>query len=394
MNTITRFHHVAAGVVAISLVAGACSSGGSEQANAATSEPEAAASAEVSEPTTTATTTDVVEDGIERLEILDPTFLADTVERVSIVDGGGGLLLAVFDAEGEPVEASVGSDADGSAPTATDAFRIGSITKVFTALATMQLVEEGSIDLDAPAADYISRFAVADGVTVRHLLSHRSGIYNVTDVGSFFPAIFDEPSREWTAEDQVELVADEAPVFEPGERFSYSNTNYVILGVLLEEVTGEAYHEVIRTRIIDPLQLDSTYLAGPEEGPALFDPFTGPDGADPDYDYTSLNTAAWAAGAMVSSAGDLHRLFTAVYDGQIVTEETLEEMTAGDDYGFGLELWEKSDGLVGHSGGIPGYSTFVRHDPDSGITAFLASTADLDPGPVTVPVVRALGNAS
>lgn len=176
----------------------------------------------------------------------------------------------------------------------------------------------------------------------------------------------------WTPEDVVTVVADEPTLFEPGSEFRYSNTNYAILGVLIEEVTQQSYHQVVRERILSPLELSSTYLAGYEEGQALFDPYEHE--GDAEFDYTSVEFGAWSAGAMVSSAGDLHTLFAALFDNQIVSSDFVAETTDGDEYGLGMELRELGEGLFGHSGGIPGYRTFVRHSPESGVTVFLAST--------------------
>lgn len=202
-------------------------------------------------------------------------------------------MIAVVDQKGEAIHASIGSDADGNTPSASDSFRVGSITKVFTPLATLTLVDEGAIDLDSPAADYVSRVAVPANVTVRDLLRHRSGIYNVTDVPGFFATVFETPQRVWTAEDQLELIDDRDPLFEPGSQFRYSNSTYVILGVLIEEVTGQRYDEVIRARIIDPLDLTATYLDGFEDGPIPFDPYDHDAASvgDAHYDYTSIATS-------------------------------------------------------------------------------------------------------
>ncbi|MFW2336145.1 MAG: serine hydrolase domain-containing protein, partial [Ilumatobacter sp.] len=273
-------------------------------------------------------------------------------------------MIVVVDSTGDAVAGSAGGDAAGNAPTAGDVFRIGSITKVFTALTTLSLVEEGLVDLDASATDYVTRVPVDADITVRDLLGHRSGIDNYTDVAGFFETVIAESERVWEPEEQVELVVDRPALFEPGEQFSYSNTNYIILGILIEEVTGQPYHDVVRERILDPLEMSSTYLAGFEEGAEPFDPFV--EEPDTGYDYTSIATSAWSAGAMVSSAEDLHTLFTALFDERVLSGATVDELTASSFYGLGVELDQWQDGLIGHSGSIPGYHTFVRYSTESG----------------------------
>lgn len=306
----------------------------------------------------------------EQESILDEEFLAATANEISVTDGA--FLFAVVDKNGDAIEGTNGVDANGVQPTASDAFRVGSITKVFTSLATLTLVEDGDVDLDAPASTYVSRVAVPEEVTVRDLLQHTSGIYNVTNLPSFFDGVFADSGHIWSAEEQLELIADQPSLFEPGSKFRYSNSNYIILGVLIEEVTGQPYHQVVRERIIDPLDLASTYVDGFEDGPKVFDPYDHE--GDLDYDYTSIATVAWSAGAMVSSGEDMHTLFTALFDGQIVSAKMIDMMTDDSQYGFGVELGEWGQGLIGHSGGIPGYFTMVRHSPATGVTAFLAST--------------------
>ncbi len=305
------------------------------------------------------------------LEPLGNEYVQTVVDNVEL--DAGGLLFAVIDANGGVVSGSNGSDAAGLAPTAGDAFRIGSITKVFTSVATLALVDDGLVDLDASAADYVTRVPVPRDVSVRNLLEHSSGIDSYTDNPDFFPATFEDLGRVWTPEDAFEWVADQPPLFEPGSEYRYSNTNYTILGILIEEVTGQAYHQVLRDRIIDPLELSSTYVAAFDDGPAPFDDFQGDLG--PDFDYTSVATAAWSGGALVSSAGDLHTFLSALSDGRIISTDTFEAMIDSDEYGLGLEIHGDS---FGHSGAITGYETFLTHSPETGLTGFVATT---EPGP-------------
>lgn len=306
----------------------------------------------------------------DALAPLGAEFAETVAGNVAVTDGA--FMFAVVAEDGEVISGSTGTDADGQEPSPSDVFRVGSITKVFTSLAVLSLVEDGLVALDDAASDHVSRVPVPADVTVRDLLRHTSGIENYTEGDDFFPELFADPARVWTPEDTVELVGEAPPLFEPGSEFSYSNTNYTILGVLIEELTGRAYHEVVRERILDPLGLASTYLAGFEDGPGVFQPYD-PE-SDGDDDYTSIATSAWAGGAMVSSADDLHRFFTALFDNEIVSDALVAEMLVGDDYGLGIELGEAANGLYGHSGGIPGYETFVRHSPDLGMTGFVVST--------------------
>lgn len=311
-------------------------------------------------------------------DILNEDYLADVVADVSAADGA--VMLAVIDADGESIVANAGGDATGQTPSPSDGFHIGGVTRVFTALAVLTLVDDGVVDLDTPAHQYVARVPVPLDVTVRDLLRDTSGIEDVTSTADFIPAVFDDPGRVWTAEAALEFIEGRPQLFEAGSQYSPSNSNALILGALVEDVTAQAYHDVVRERISDPLGLSATYLPGLEDGPAVFDPYDHLGQAD--FDYTSMATAAGSAGGLVSSAEDLHRVFTALFDGQIVSGEIVEQLSVGDTFGLGFELGDWSDGLIGQSGGIPGYFTIVRHEPVTGITAVVASTVNADLGPV------------
>ena len=381
-------------VVAFCVLLGACSDDSASTTAASTpttttpASTFSAADSSTSEPATTTGT--IADEPVETApidDLLDAAYLTDLASGVAVSEGA--FIVAIVDSDGAAVSGSSGADANGASPGVEDVFRIGSITKIFTSLATLTLVDEGLVDLDAPADSYVTRVAVEPDITVRDLLRHRSGIDNYTSVDGFFETVIAESDRVWEPEEQVNSVADRPLLFDPGSTFSYSNTNYVVLGILIEEVTGQRYHEVVRERIIDPLDLSATYLAGFEEGTEPFDPYDGSD-----YDYTSIATSAWSAGAMVSDAADLHSLFTALFAEEIVSSALVDELTADSFYGLGVELDRWRSGLLGHAGGIPGYFTFVRHSTRSGITAFFAATDDsADMAPAIDPVLDLLADA-
>lgn len=294
--------------------------------------------------------------------LLDQEFVSDIAEQVTPYLIDGFFSFSAIDADGNPVTGSAAAGTVADAPTETDAVPVGSITKVVTSAMVLTLVQDGLVDLDAPAANYVSRLPVPEEVSVRQLLQHRSGIHNYPDE-ALWEQIMLAPSRVWTPEDVLESIADE-PAGTPGLVFSYSNTNYIILGVLVEEVTGQLYHEVVRDRLFEPLGLSAaTYLSGFEEGPWPF-------ALDAEVETTSIATITWAAGSLVSSAADMHVFFTALFDGRLLSDELIAQMTEGNRYGLGLEVDYKSDGLFGHSGFIGGYGSSIRHSPELGVTAF------------------------
>jgi D-alanyl-D-alanine carboxypeptidase len=346
----------------VALVAAACD----DSANTTTTTPQA-------------TTTTVVSPAV------GDELLSGQLAGVSTPEGKGAFMVAVVDAGGAVDYASEGSDPAGIPLTPDAVFRIGSITKVFTAALTLSLFDDGEVDLDSPVTDYVTRVRVPDDVTVRDLLQHTSGIPNYTDSPMrLVSRALDDPQRVWLPEETIGLVEDKEPLFEPGARFSYSNTNYSILGVLIEEVTGLPFAAVLRDRILEPLGLDSTYLDGFEEGQDPFGAYTtfgptndpGTNAGPIDFEYTAIATDAWAAGAMVSSVEDLHAFLSALFDGQVISAESLAAMTSNEEYGLGIGRFPDFGELYGHSGGIPGYGTLVMHAPDTGKTAVWIVTND------------------
>jgi D-alanyl-D-alanine carboxypeptidase len=212
-------------------------------------------------------------------------------------------------------------------------------------------------------------------------------------------------------------LTDEMPrAFPPGSEFywGYSNTNYVILGVLIEELEGRPFHDVLRTRLFDRLGMDTTYLAGYEEGPepvqGYFSPTFTPPAEPIDFPYTAIATSAWAAGGLVSTARDLHTLFVAAFDGSVVSAGRVVDMfeeprpipvalfglTAT--YGLGVQVFERFagrplEGFVGHIGDVPGYVVVAAHHRDSGTTIVWAVTSNvIDPSPMLYPAAEAVAN--
>jgi D-alanyl-D-alanine carboxypeptidase len=301
----------------------------------------------------------------------------------------GGAILAIVQPDGQIAAAASGHQSGGDPIPSDGRVRIGSVTKTFVAVLVMQLADERKIDLDAPARTYIADPALPDAVTVRELLNHTSGIPGNAQKG-FLERVEGSPERALTPEEVLRFIRGVPPLFEPGTGWSYSNMNYIFLGLLIERVTGMPVARVLRARIVDPLGLRDTYLAGDEEGPPVIrTPIRISDRMVPsDYPYTSIATSAWTSGAMVSSAADLGTFFSALFDGRLVSSAALEQMTTvapgseADDppsgYGLGITEWHPARypgmHLYGHGGGIAGFLTLVFHDPASGITYFAAGT--------------------
>jgi D-alanyl-D-alanine carboxypeptidase len=240
-----------------------------------------------------------------------------------------------------------------------DRFRVASITKMVTAATVASLVEEGALGLDDPVTGVLPDSGLDSTLTMRHLLGHRSGLWNYTldpglAAGSWAPSPVEV----------VNAAVEAGSVFPPGSRFAYSNTNYVVLGLVLEAVTGRPAHAVIRARVLDTLGMRRTHLDGPELGEIEAAPGGDPGTADP--------FPAWTDGALVSTAGDLVRFTAAFFAGDLLDPTTVDEMTTevagGSGYGLGVEILEfGGHRALGHRGGIEGYLGGTFCLPETGV---------------------------
>ncbi|WP_437600088.1 serine hydrolase domain-containing protein [Sorangium sp. So ce590] len=252
--------------------------------------------------------------------------------------------------------------------------RIGSNSKTFTAVVVLQLVGEGKVDLDAPVETYLPDLVRGEGIdgreiTVRQLLQHTSGLADYDDVllaGGVFPV-------QHTYFDPHALLdmGLSQPAKAPGSEWAYSNTNYVLAGLIIEKVTGRPLNEEITKRVIERIGLRSTYLPGVGEqsmkGCHLKGYHTDVP-LEPLQDVTELDTSwGWAAGQVIGSPSDLNRFYLALFGGELLEPAQLEElrttvdaaMWPGARYGLGVVSTPLScGGLVwGHGGDIPGYHT-------------------------------------
>ncbi|MDX8054743.1 serine hydrolase domain-containing protein [Lentzea sp. BCCO 10_0798] len=251
-------------------------------------------------------------------------------------------------------------------------FRIGSVTKPFVSTVVLQLAGEGKLGLDAPVSRHLPGL-VDDRITVRQVLQHTSGLHNYTDSMPLDPAGF--PSirfRTWTPQELLAISTSKPLDFEPGTRWSYSNANYVVAGLLIEKVTGRPYQRAVEQRILKPLRLKDTVLPRNSvevPGPHAHGYF--PDASGKPVDVTRLSPSwGWAAGEMISTTRDLDTFLTALLAGKLLKPAQQEELTktsaVSPGYGLGLAVASLSCGtkVYGHDGQIHGYGTMMVGTPD------------------------------
>jgi D-alanyl-D-alanine carboxypeptidase len=244
---------------------------------------------------------------------------------------------------------------------ATDRFRVGSITKAFVATVVLQLVGEKKLRV----TDTVERWlpgVVPNGkrITVRHLLNHTSGLFDYGGDRKWLEAAYRDPLRQWAPREIVAVATAHKPHFAPGAGWSYSNTNYFVVGLIVEAATGHKLESELRRRIFVPLRLRATSLdtvpriAGPHAHGYFVGPLEDVSVGSPSY--------VWAAGALVSTADDVARFFRALLGGRLLRPDLLRAMETtadapGFSYGLGLQKVATPCGVSwGHSGGSPGYS--------------------------------------
>ncbi len=254
-------------------------------------------------------------------------------------------------------------------------FRIGSVTKTFTATVVLQLAEENRLNLDDSIEKWLPGVIQGNGyddkqITIRQLLNHTSGIAEYTRSKSFDLM---DTKKSYRAEELVKMGISMPPDFAPGKSWSYSNTGYVLLGILIETVTGNSYAEEIENRIIEPLELSNTFLPGNSSvipGTKHARGYIQLDGASEPKDVTYYNPSMGSsAGDMISTADDLNKFFSYLLGGKLLKEQQLKQMlttvrtgeAALGRYGLGIYETKLPNGVSiwGHGGSIPGFVTFA-----------------------------------
>jgi len=268
----------------------------------------------------------------------------------------------------------------GTANTPATRFRIGSMNKMFTAVATLQLVEAHKLALDDPIGKHLPGYPnkqVAAKVTVRHLLTHTGG------TGDIFGPEFDQHRLQLREHrDYLKLYGSRGLSFEPGSRFEYSNYGFVLLGALIEHVTGGSYDDYVRDHIFHPAGMRSTGAL--PESVVVSDRAVGYMRASPGSEWVpNTDTLPWrgtSAGGGYSTVGDLLRFAQALESGTLLSEATLAEATRPhqQQYGYGFDVQgQGSLGSYGHGGGAPGMNGDLRIFPQLGYV--VVSLSNLDP---------------
>ena len=291
--------------------------------------------------------------------------------------------------------------------------RVASVTKSFTATVVLQLVDEGRLSLNSTLAEFVPDYPNGENITVGHLLRHVSGIPEIQLVDAYFIASILLFQSHWFTPEGIlrwtylpppfppilDMYTFETiprqPVNEPGEGFHYSQPGYVALGLIVEKVTGKALADVYKKRIIGPLGLTGTRLPRRDDSmdPGGYTNLFGlleekvPGESILRFSANSFHSACWSAGGLLSTARDLTVFLSAMLEGRLFSEESLEHATdwsESGDYGMGL-YFSEYDGFitVGHDGGLPGGGSVNQYIPD--LDVYVGAVMNTDPDWVEAP---------
>lgn len=333
--------------------------------------------------------------------------LGAVLEEFRIAHGVPGIAAALVLDDGRIVAAAAGlADRETGRPmTPETPMLAASIAKTFVAAAVLSLEAAGLLDVDARLADYLGGepwfpgLPNAGHITLRHLLTHRSGLPDhVADAGfaSAFAVRAAADSPPFTAEQLVAFVVGDEPLFEAGAGWSYSDTGYVLLGLVMESVTGERWYRVVEERLLTPLELIHTRPSNGKALPGLAAGYTAPDNPFglPVKSVDAAGRMVWnpavehAGGGFVSTAVDLARWGHALFRGSALSPavrarmlESYPRSTATPDrrYGAGVSVDTASPfgPVYGHAGWIPGYVSSLRHYPRAGVTVAFQINSDV-----------------
>lgn len=247
-------------------------------------------------------------------------------------------------------------------------YRIGSITKMFTATMIFQLIEEKKLTLQTTLSTYFPQLPNASIITIEQLLNHHSGLFNFTDSAGM--AFLSKPHSK---AEMLQLFSRQKPVFQPGDSVGYSNTNYVLLGYIIESITGKSYQANLKSRIAKKAGLKKTTVGGkinPKKNEAYSYGF---DGVNWSIDSETDMSTPGGAGAIVSTASELTQFIQALFGGKLVSKASLEEMkTIKDGFGKGMfqvPFYEHAG--FAHNGSIDGFSSSLCYFPDKKLSIAL-----------------------
>jgi D-alanyl-D-alanine carboxypeptidase len=268
----------------------------------------------------------------------------------------------------------------------TDRMLLGSVGKTYVSAVALQMIHEKKFNLDDtldkffPTAPWFPRLANAARITVRHLMTHTSGLVRYELNPAFTRDLTANPDKVWTGEERLTYLLDSAPPFAPGEGWQYSDTNYIVLGMIIEKVEGIPYYDQLKKRVLEPLNLKDTVPSDSRTVPGLIqgyagtkNPFGGADEMIKDGRFAVNPQFEWTGGGLAVTSLDLAKWGKALYEGKAFDPSMMSALLDGiparlgpeSRYGLGVIIRPSPHGVTyGHSGFMPGYETDLVYFPD------------------------------
>jgi D-alanyl-D-alanine carboxypeptidase len=275
----------------------------------------------------------------------------------------------------------------------------GSIGKTYCAAIILQLVDEGELSLTDTLRDYfpddhwMDRLANINDLTVQMILEHRTGLPRYAMLPAVWDTMATNPDKVWSYRDRLEIVFDMEAEHGPGEAWGYSDTNYLLLGMLIEVVTGNPYYDEVRARLLTPYQLDSTHPALHRDIPNLSNGYSTlpemfriPGEVVFDGQYVFNPQMEWTGGGMASTAHDLAAWASVYFDSDLISDELKTQMVTecehgylgeDDSYGMGAFIFRTAHGeAYGHTGFMPGFNSAFMYYPDHDLAVAMQINCD------------------
>lgn len=297
-----------------------------------------------------------------------------------------GAIVGVWGPDGRYIRMFGVADKTTGAPMNVDMYsRIGSQTKTFTVTAVLQLADQGKLGLDDPIGKYIDGVPGGNQITLRQLARMQSGLYNYSATTAFQQALFADPRRTFTPQELLGYAFAQPVAFPPGHGFQYCNTNTILLGLVVEKVSGQALPDYIRDHILTPLNMSHTSFpttsAFPDPHPQGYTDQTANGAVATATDWNP--SWAWAAGAMISTLDDMHTWAPALATGKLLSPtmqaqrlQTVNAEGLPQQDGYGLGIFNL-DGWIGHNGSLPGYQSVAVYLPVQKRTMVILTNTDI-----------------
>ncbi|MFB7262926.1 serine hydrolase domain-containing protein [Streptomyces nojiriensis] len=376
----TRWRSAAVALAAVGLVVGPVGAGaGAVHAGVA-----AASAVTVPAATVPAPTPTPASDGFAQLTPAVTRQLDAAIKKVLAEAKIPGVIVAVSaPGKGDYVRSfGIADKATGAPMTPNLNMRIGSVTKTFTVTALLELVDEGKVGLDDPIGKYVDGVPNGDRITLRELAGMRSGLFNYSADEGFYKAFTSNPDRPFTPQELLGYSFKHPVLFEPNAKFYYCNTNLILLGLVVEKVSGVPLDRFIGQKVVVPAGLKHTvFPTGPEFPSPHAHGYTNQTASGKVEDATDWNPSwGWAAGAMISDLPDMRSWAKTLATGTLLTPATqaqrLDVVDALPGTGYGLGIFNVQ-GWIGHNGSLPGYGSLVLYLPEAKATLVVLLNTDI-----------------